>query len=114
MEYELTIIADYNDADYDESTSVVTEEELHKLIPLLEKIMASDKPHNFDTLGMNDYDNLGDEVLGPVVDYPDEDPALIARLCELVPTGDSDYGIHTIISAGYCELPVRTWIKGSV
>jgi hypothetical protein len=110
--YELTIVADYNDADFDESTSLVSKELLDKLIPLLEKILS--RPgHNFNTLGLYELDDEEKLTTGPYEDYPDEDRALIARLIELVPFGDCDYGIHTIVSASYCEAPTRTMIKGS-
>jgi hypothetical protein len=104
--YELTIVADCNDCDLVDSTSLVTEEELHQLIPLLERIMASGD-HNFVTLGMLDGES------DPTTQYPDVDPKLIEKLCELVPSGECDYGIHTIHSASYCLAPERTVIKGS-
>lgn len=106
MKYELVVVADTNDADTDTRTSVVTQEQLDELIPIIDKIRAkSERPGRYrwptkERLRQGRYPS-------PQENYGLTDDEVELMEDEYLPYGDDEYGIHTIWSIEYYPLPEK-------
>lgn len=95
MTLEITVKADYNDADYIYKTTEITKEKLSSFKPLFEAIGDKGRHHNWET---------GDHSSEPLTkQYPNVSEDLLEEFdCDYVPR--SEYGVHTIESITLKEV----------
>lgn len=114
--YELVVKADTNDADYVTEISKINENHLNELIPLFERVKEF-KPYkgksnhtHYSNFPFGDGEfiprsDLGEKSAKELYGYTDEEFDLI---CNYLPFGE--YGIHTIESVEFYELPKKKTI----
>lgn len=107
MSYLLIIKADTNDADYIESTNVISQEELDRFMPLINAIKKF-KPykskgrthyHNFP-VGECCREDMGEKSIQEIYSKINED--IVDEFNDMVPY--SEYGTHTIQSIKLYEI----------
>lgn len=96
--YELSVIADANDADYVSDTNKVSEEDIKAMKPIIEMI-KNKKGHNW-VVG-----EVARQGEGPMDVYPDLTKDAFEWFSEFIPRGE--YGVHTIESIEYYPLPKK-------
>lgn len=91
--YQLVVIADWNDGDYLEKSTIITKKDLNKLDPILKKIQKfKGESYNWTDLTENSDINI----------LTEEDYEILS---EYIPYGyPDDCGIHTIISIHLQEI----------
>lgn len=110
--YELKVTADTNDADYITEISIVDQEELDKLIPMFKKISKFKEcktkgrthRHNFP-YGDCLRDDLGEKSVQELYGWSDDE---LDYLTDFLPM--DEYGIHTIESVEFYDVPKKTVI----
>lgn len=86
MDKYIRIVADTNDGDYLERFTPIGDEDLQRIVPVIEAIHASNESHNWAT---GECSNIPLEE-----QYPDVDEELLELFDDYVPYGE--YGVHTI------------------
>lgn len=114
-QFELIITVDENDADYNTKMSVIPEEDLNRILPLIEAI-KNFKPYTSKSDSGSEWTHrhnypFGDccrEDLGekPPYEFYPFDEEVFEIFEEYVPY--SEYGFHTIVSIEVGDVPKRT------
>lgn len=106
MKYELVVVADTNDADYDTRIETVTQAQIDYLIPIIEKIKAVPRKDRVGTYQWPTQYRLR-QYKSPQDTYglTDEEVEILNE--DFFPFGDENYGIHTLISIEYYPIPEK-------
>lgn len=98
MKKYIYIKADTNDGDYISTITLIKEEDLKQLMPVIEAIKANSRSHNW---GVGEYADTQLEE-----QYPNINFKLLEWFNEYVPYGE--YGVHTIETIEIYEVTSKT------
>lgn len=105
--FELVVMADENDGDYQTAISEINQENLNKFMELLSRVMSrmesrkAENPNRWEWRHNWENNERGD----PAKQYPDWTTEEIEFFSEYLPY--SEYGLHTIVKVEYYPKPEK-------